>query len=118
MQLKVEQFGKAKRVLFKSDTFEEGIRFSPYTLSSKRSKYNITQIYGLNEAGETSTEFIPFDPDSVEALLINVIRDGQVDKLIQRGLIFNERPSKGEISRNLSVYDPETNYCYTIGGLV
>lgn len=117
MKIKIESVGKSKRVLFDSKNFKEVVRFSPYRLSSERSEFDITQVYGLDANGETSIDFIPFESGSVEALLIDVIRDGRVERLEERGLILNERPLKGEISRNLSVYDPETNFCYTIGGL-
>lgn len=117
MQIKVEDFGKSKRAIFNYKDFDEAVRFSPYRLSSERSAYDITQVYGLDANGETSKNFVPFDEESVEALLMRVIREGDVESLTKRGLILNERPSKGEISRNLSLYDPETNYCYTIGGL-
>jgi len=118
MELFVESFGeKGKRVIFKGEGFNEQIRFSPYTLTSERGEFDITQEYGLNKEGLISKNFIPFEENSVEALLIDVIRDGNVERLVERDLIYNERPSKGEISRNLAVYDPETNFCYTIGGL-
>ena len=95
----------------------ETIRFSPYQMTSERMTFEIVQEYGLDTAGKLSQTFVPFEDDSTEALLIEVVKTGQVQKLVEHGLILCERPSKGEISRNIALYDPKTKQSYTIGGL-
>lgn len=96
---------------------EERIRFSPYRLTSERSTFEISQDYGLDKDGKLSTDFVPFEDGSVEQLMLDVIRSGEVDQLSQAGLVFYERPPAGNISRNLAVYDPKSGLSYTIGGL-
>jgi hypothetical protein len=93
------------------------IRFSPYRLTSIRDTFDITQEYGLDEQGNISKDFIPFSKDSREQILLDTIITDDIKKLIKNGFILNERPSRGEISRNLAVYDPSTEYSYTIGGI-
>ncbi len=96
---------------------DELIRFSPYRITSMRSEFNISQEYGLDSEGKLSTDFVPFESGSVEALMMDVLRSGEVEQLRDAGLVFYERPPTGSISRNLAVYDPKTGLSYTIGGL-
>lgn len=95
----------------------ETIRFSPYRITSQRMPYDIEQEYGLDEDGKLSRDFVPFEADSTESRLIAAIRSGDIQSLVDHGLILCERPGKGKISRNLAIYDPDKGLSYTIGGL-
>lgn len=95
----------------------ETIRFSPYFLDSERSVYELNQEYGLDASGSLSQDFVPFVEGTTEHLLLDVIATGQVERLATAGLVLNERPAKGQISRNLAVFDPATGLSYTLGGI-
>lgn len=96
---------------------KERIRFSPYSIASERMAYDIEQEYGLNADGEFSQDFQAFEAGSIEQLIIETIRSGNIKLLTDAGLILCERPTKGNISRNLPVFNPETGILYTIGGI-
>jgi len=96
---------------------KETLRFQPFTMESERSEYLIEQEYGLDENGSLSKEFSPFEKGSTEALLIDFVRLGDVKILKDAGIVLFERPEKGNISRNLAVFDPTTGLSYTIGGV-
>ncbi len=95
----------------------EQVRFLPWTLESTRMPYELSLDYGLDALGNLSEQPQPFAPDSVEHHLLNVIRTGDITPLLARGFILNERPGQGDISRNVSLYDPAANTCYTLGGI-
>jgi len=95
----------------------ELIRFSPFTMNSERSPYEIQQEYGLDKDGKISKDFVPFKDGSTESLLIEVVKTGKIERLVDAGLVLCERPQEGNISRNLAVYDPKSGFSYTIGGL-
>jgi len=108
---------KGKSIEITINGSPERIRFSPYRLTSIRAPFDITQEYGLDQQGNISKDFIPFAKDSREQILLDTIISGDIKNLTNYGFILNERPPRGEISRNLAVYDPTTEYSYTIGGI-
>ena len=108
---------KSKSVEVTINGSPESIRFSPFRLSSVRKPFDITQEYGLDAQGNISKDFIPFAEDSREKILLDTLITGNIKLLTENGFILNERPQKGDISRNLAVYDPTTEYAYTIGGI-
>lgn len=95
----------------------ETIRFSPYALRSERMAFELDQTYGLDTEGKLSQQFESFAESSTEALLLSCLKSGDVDALKTAGLVLYERPKKGDISRNLSVYDPKTGLSFTLGGV-
>jgi hypothetical protein len=108
---------KGKSIEITINDSPEHIRFSPYRLTSTRAPFDITQDYGLDKQGNISKDFIPFTKGSREQILLDTIITGDIKLLTKNGFILNERPSKGDISRNLAIYDPTTEYSYTIGGI-
>jgi len=108
---------KGKNIELTINGSPERIRFSPYRLTSIRKPFDITQEYGLDKQGNISKDFIPFTKDSREQILLDTVITGDIKNLTNHGFILNERPSRGDISRNLAVYDPKTEYSYTIGGI-
>jgi hypothetical protein len=96
---------------------KEILRFQTFTMESERTEYKIEQEYGLDANGVLSKDFSPFEKGSTEALLIDFVRLGDVKILTNAGIVLFERPEKGNISRNLAVFDPKTGFSYTIGGL-
>lgn len=108
---------KSEEVIFNKSNFKGKVRFSKCQIKSTRSVYKISQEWGLDPEGKLTRDFVPFQEGSVEQLLLEFVRDGDVTSLIDAGLLYNEVPQHGEISRNLSLYDPKTNLCYTVGGI-
>ena len=108
---------KGKNIELSINGIAGRIRFSPYRLTSSRKRFDITQEYGLDKQGNISKDFIPFEKDSREQILLDTIITGDIKLLTDNGFILNERPRKGDISRNLAVYDPISEYSYTIGGI-
>lgn len=104
-------------IVFDNSNFKAKVRFSKCEIKSIRSVYEISQKWGLDAEGKLSEDFVPFEANSVEALLLDFVKSGRPEALLKAGLIYNEVPQHGEISRNVSLYDPKTNLCYTVGGI-
>ena len=96
---------------------EETLNFLPFTLESDRSEFVIEQTYGLNKEGHISENFISFPDNSTEQLIIEFISSGDISRLLNAEIVLFERPQKGEISRNIAIFDPKTGYSYTVGGV-
>jgi len=114
---KVERKNKATWVTCKVNIKSEVLKFSPYTLESERSPFTIRQEYGLDADGKFGESFVPFKEDSTEKRLLDFVQSGNVSDLTDAGLVLCDRPSKGDISRNLGVFDPESGKIYFIGGI-
>lgn len=114
---KVENKNKAVWVYCKVNGADETIRFSPYTLDSKRSPYEISQEYGLSASGIFSEDFVPFEQDTTEHALIEFVKSGDTKALASAGLVLCDRPAKNNISRNLGIFDPKSGLMYFIGGV-
>lgn len=114
---RVENKNKAVWVHCKINGAEEVIKFSPYSLDSKRSAYEITQAYGLDSNGNFSKDFTPFEENTTEHVLLDFVKTGDTSALNDAGLILCDRPSKNNISRNLGVFDPKSGLMYFIGGI-
>lgn len=97
--------------------FPENIFFAPYSIDSERSTYQIKQEYGLDKDGKFSSDFIPFEEGTVEKLLMDFVASGNILDLTDAGILLCERPTKGNISRNLALFDPKSGLSYTIGGI-
>lgn len=113
----IEAHGEGKKAVFNLANFHRSIRFSPFSLSSERDAYEITQEWGLDAQGKSSKAFVPFKKGTDEDLLLDLIKSGDLKPLTDAGWVLCDRPRKGGISRNVSVYNPKTNYCYTVGGI-
>lgn len=101
----------------KINGIEEVINFLHFTVESHRSAFDIEQTYGLDNDGLLSKEFIPFRDGSAEQLILDFIKTGDVSQLLNSGVVLFDRPLRGEISRNIALFDPKTGYSYTVGGI-
>lgn len=96
---------------------DEQIRFSDYRITSTRSPFDLWHSLGLNDIGMLSEQFDAFTPGSIEHVLLATIQSGNLSGLDACGLVKMDRPRKGEASRSLAVFNPETFMYYTLGGI-
>lgn len=101
----------------KINGIEEVIYFLAFTIESKRSEFVIEQTYGLDVDGCLSKDFTAFTEGSTEQLILDFVKFGDVRPLVNSGVVLFERPEKGEISRNIAIFDQRTGYSYTVGGI-
>jgi len=113
----VENKNKAIWVNCKVNGSDEIIKFSPYSLDSERSSYEITQEYGLNENNAFSQDFVPFKEGTTEHVLLEFVKSGDTEGLTRANLVLCDRPRKNNISRNLGIFDPQSGLMYFIGGI-